>query len=1052
MKTIYSKSVVRAIVSVSLLAAAGAAAAATTTVNLTAQRMTATLPDGKTVPMWGYCKGTDQSATPISPNPCPAPAATAAWAPGPTITVTSGDTLTINFSNSLPVQTSIVVLGQIGGGLGTPTKIDSPTHAPQTQTTWPANGDAAFTPPTQGQRVRSFATEVGKGATAPLSWANLKPGTYIYETGTLPSIQAPMGLYGVLVVTQPPTAAGGTSNAYPGMPPAPGVPYDYDTALLFSEIDPVQNAAVDNAALNNASLTARFDDTTCVPNCYPAAVNYTPTYFLINGQAYDQSAPQKSAFSVAGTSALPGAASAPGRVLIRLLNAGLRTHIPSFVGLPMSIVAEDGNLAPGKPKLQNEVLLTAGKTHDVLVNPPITATAYSPSTFPLFDRQLSLSGDNKSSSGMQGFLQVASAGAAAGTVGALPAAATPTVVDDNFQVPLNTTINGNVKLNDIAVGAVATTSTPANGALVFNADGTFTYTPASGYIGTQTFTYNVAAATTGGATVTLNIATGGLGGPPTANADTYVSTISTKFTSTRPGLLSNDTDPRGYPLTAAWVSNGDCGTVTVNADGSFTALRAGTGKSCTFTYSAVNSQGTKSTTAGTATVTFIPDKMVTGPAIAVTDQNGAAVGDYRWIIQEDLTFKVDPTGTPSLATRTLGTSFHRSYMPVVATGCVGPVSCGTGQFVRGAAAGAAQETPPEQAVLDPTKHYYVSILPGDAGGDANGDPGHSMGGAEIKPQVNHAWAPISVNSNAYPWVPAQLSVYIYEDNSPINNQDDLNETGLGGFNIVVVDAVGRSGDPAGQQTYDAYGMPLSNALLGTPGCPDGLNTRTNGTATSATGNTVGVIYTCPNAPANFRGDPARYALAGHALIKNLTPARYDVLAHPGAAREGAGEVWWQTETLEGTQAQDAFTGVNEPVYFQEFGPPGFHTTIGFVNPDNVKRFARQNRLTGPYHITGRVTNQHMSRPSNTVLWDSESFDLLSSTTCQVGLNSQGGSGPGIAIASCDRDGNWSLDNVPAGSYEVVIWDQWLDQIINTQAVVVDAAHAPNNTLAMGDIP
>jgi len=33
-------------------------------------------------------------------------------------------------------------------------------------------------------------------------------------------------------------------------------------------------------------------------------------------------------------------------------------------------------------------------------------------------------------------------------------------------------------------------------------------------------------------------------------------------------------------------------------------------------------------------------------------------------------------------------------------------------------------------------------------------------------------------------------------------------------------------------------------------------------------------------------------------------------------------LWWQTETLEGTPAQDAFVGVAEPTYFQEFGPPG----------------------------------------------------------------------------------------------------------------------------------
>ena len=140
----------------SLVLVAGLAGAANTvtTVNLTAQRMNTTLPDGSTVPMWGYC------TTPALPGKC-----TGAWAQGPTITVpydaVNGSALTINLTNYLPVPTSLVVLGQWGGGLGTPAKAAGPTHAPQTQTTWPGNGAAspAFTPPAQGQRVTSFATD-----------------------------------------------------------------------------------------------------------------------------------------------------------------------------------------------------------------------------------------------------------------------------------------------------------------------------------------------------------------------------------------------------------------------------------------------------------------------------------------------------------------------------------------------------------------------------------------------------------------------------------------------------------------------------------------------------------------------------------------------------------------------------------------------------------------------------------------------------------------------------------------------------------------------------
>jgi hypothetical protein len=355
--------------------------------------------------------------------------------------------------------------------------------------------------------------------------------------------------------------------------------------------------------------------------------------------------------------------------------------------------------------------------------------------------------------------------------------------------------------------------------------------------------------------------------------------------------------------------------------------------------------------------------------------------------------------------------------------------------------------------LDPNKNYYISILSGDAADPVISDTGvgHIMGGAEI----GHALvarlptadpADVTIRVQPTPLTPSQMSIFIYEDNLPTNGQDDLNEQGLGGFNIILMDPAGRTGDVAGQQTYDASNMPLSNALLGTPGCPDDRNGNTNGTGASAAGNLVGVVYTCPNAPPGFTGDPATYALAGHALIKNLTPARYDVIAHPAGWREAAGEVWWQTETLEGTPAQDAFTGINEPAYFQEFGPPGFHTTIGFVN---ARSFAP---LSGAGVVKGAITNQHMSRPSDVTLWDAGSYELLSSTVCQIALNSQGGTGPTIAVTACQPDGAFEFKNVPAGTYELAIWDYWLDQIIQTEAVTVAAGQTVTVGDAVGHVP
>ncbi len=1044
------------------------------TVNLTAQRMTTVLRDGTASPMWGFCQTGSTGCV-----------SGGSWAPGPTLVAAAGDDLSINLTNNLKLPTSLVILGQAGGGVGTPTMMAGPVHNAQNFTTFPGNADVrpdgpAFVPPPQGPRVRSFGLEVAPGATATLTWNNLKPGTYIYETGTLPSLEVPMGLYGVLVVTTAPTAtAAGT--AYPG------VSYDDEIALLLSEMDPVQNAAVDAAANAGADLNFRNDPTcartpgSCRP-AYPAAVNYTPTYFFINGQAFDRTAPQASQYLLGDTAAYRS-----GNMLVRLLNTGSRTHVPTIVGAPgMRLVAEDGNLAPGNPKAQSEVLLTAGKTLDVLMSPPASASgsSYASGTYPVFDRSLSLSTDNHPNGGMQGFIlvnhaaaptQQVTVGGVASTVpvpgapGNLPTAVAAAANSDSFNVPYNGSKSGDVTANDVGVSKVALSGNVSHGTLSLLADGRFTYTPTKGYTGSDQFTYVGNGVSTLTATVTLIV--GAKGGPPIANPDTFSSNVAGKFSAARPGVLANDTDPSNYTLTAcvadstgacpaSAVSASTCSAVTLNPDGSFSATASGA--SCHFRYRAVNSQGTQSTSTALVTINFAAASNLAVSVVDATD--GTAIGDYRWTLQEDLTFKSEQSVTPSVSTRTIGTSFHRSHMTVVATGCVGAVSCGAGQSVRGQPVTinlASVETRPDRVALDASKRYYISILPGDAGNPAGGcDPttstvcaadgsGHIMGGAEIRPLANGTWAPVSIKLQKTPIQPAQLSIYIYEDNAPTNGQNDLNENGLGGFNIILMDPAGRTGDVAGQQTYDAFNMPLSNALLGTPGCPDELNRRTNGNQTTADGNLVGAVYTCPNAPPGYNGDPARYALAGHALIKNLTPARYDVIAHPAAAREEAGEVWWQTETLEGTPAQDAFVGINEPVYFQEFGPPGFHTTIGFVNPGHVAAYATANRLTGPATIVGKVTNQHMSHPSDVTLWDSSSYDLLFSTTCQVVLNSQSGTGPAIAAAQCDPDGNYTLAGIPAGTYDLAVFDQWLDQIIQNVAVTVPPGV---NRVDMGNIP
>src|SRR5205085_5768727 len=106
-------------------------------------------------------------------------------------------------------------------------------------------------------------------------------------------------------------------------------------------------------------------------------------------------------------------------------------------------------------------------------------------------------------------------------------------------------------------------------------------------------------------------------------------------------VLQNDVDPSGLPLSAdpSSLANISAGlNVLLHADGSFTATAPG-GGSYSFTYKARNSQNTASA-AATVNLTFQPASNL---GIKILDAKTLGeIKDYRWIIEEDRTFAIDP--------------------------------------------------------------------------------------------------------------------------------------------------------------------------------------------------------------------------------------------------------------------------------------------------------------------------------------------------------------------------------------------------------------------------
>jgi hypothetical protein len=1197
----------------SLLLLGSSAAYAQQVINLTAAPSNATMPDGSIVPMWGYNCGAlaannpspaatcaaSNSTVVTTPATASAAAVTTGWSPV-VITVpvaTTGSTsLTINltnnlsFSNSNTVPTSLVIVGQIGGGLGSSrTTTPSPAHAAQS-VTWPvADTGPTFVAPPQGPRVQSLATEVAAGATTALTWSALKPGTYLIESGTHPSIQGPMGLYGILVVTDAPTAASGIETAvgcaYPSVTTttsgtsltcAAAATYDAEVPMILSEMDPVQNNAVSTAVnLPGFSETTVWSGqpggcgnpaTTNSGNCYPPAVNYTPLFYMINGVAFNKTNASASLFPVTPATIAP-AAGTTGSVLVRIVNAGLRMHVPAMVGAQVAgatggsnpivtgykVIAEDGNPLPGVPKIRSEIFMAAGKTYDVVINGNTTSgTTISPyaSAIALFDRELSLSANAfERDAGMLAYIGVnptatlpstPSIGAAVAnpdTYNALVAGVTLTVTD-----PTKGLIG-----NDVNVYGVTLLAPPANGTVTLNKNGTFTYVP-SGTATSDSFTYCANGTVTGG------VCSSGISASVTLAASDIVDTAGVtckavpSFTSAQatylaiktPGVLVGCADGAGLPLTVDTTTIVPSSGLTVLADanGGFTAVASSAGP-YSFTFQAQNTLKAHSA-ATTVNLTF-----PTGSGLTVTVLDGqdkvTTISDYRWVIEEDRTFFINPAcstnptpaGCPTTAlgiVPTLGTNFHTSYMPYVAQGCTGPLSCESGQTAYNPATGGhtavvcdvgngqcrpdtsgngMTPTLPGGVALDPTKHYYLSILPGDAAtpfaygysgaGCENGSAaapsgavcGHGMGGAPIPPACipvapattcTGTFAPVMVLTQPSPYPPGKLSVMVFEDDFPLNGEQDGGggvdvlgaiEPGLGGFQIHLWDAMGGNGDFTGQMTYDMFNQPLTNSLAGqidpTTGqnaCPIGVNatsattgsnTTTLSTDPTATGIT-GMIVTCPK----YEADGTTLSpLGGQAVIANLMPGRWGVIATPGADRIARGEEWLQTNTLDGQKAHDVFTRIGEPSYFQEFGPASYHVTVGFANPAIIN--ARKQYLcngTDPSSpqpgvayvcnntITGKVTGEHLSRTPDERLYSTGTHDAFAWSQCYVSFGDP--DGEDFAFTKCNSDGTFTLSGLPPGDWRVTVFDQWNDALVDGLSTPVGIVGG-GQTINMGDI-
>ena len=306
-------------------------------------------PGGASVPMWGYvvedgtCYNAADTLTRLAcVNSLPA---LGMDVPGPRVSVPAGDDLNVFLSNGLSVPTSIMIQGQ-----------KKPASAGGAGPTWNDNTTGNRTNLTQ--RVRSFGSEAAaNGGSESYSWTAtggnpLKVGSSILHSGTYPQQQVYMGLYAAVTMNEvdpdlTPDTGSLMAEAYPG------VAYEDEVLLFYSEIDPVLNADIAGGGAGTST-----------------SIHYHPKWFLVNGEPYEAGV----------TSDIFAGSETEDTTLVRLLSTTGETHVPTLQGMYMDIQAEDGipytyqeidgtgvETVTAAPRTQYSAMLPPLKTKDAIL-------------------------------------------------------------------------------------------------------------------------------------------------------------------------------------------------------------------------------------------------------------------------------------------------------------------------------------------------------------------------------------------------------------------------------------------------------------------------------------------------------------------------------------------------------------------------------------------------------------------------------------------------------------------------------------------------------------
>ena len=243
---------------------------------------------------------------------------------------------------------------------------------------------------------------------------------------------------------------------------------------------------------------------------------------------------------------------------------------------------------------------------------------------------------------------------------------------------------------------------------------------------------------------------------------------------------------------------------------------------------------------------------------------------------------------------------------------------------------------------------------------------------------------LTEQSEDHPLPLGKIRVFVFEDNTWANGAPDTEEAGLEGFKVGLEEQTGSA------VTVDYNNKPLC-----------GGNCLTDDT--------------------------------GFSQLDDLGPATYFIDVHPPdqPCNSDPDSRWYQTTTIDGglqllAPVEEGSDGTGAPGE-QLWEPPNNRTAYWFGFVCAPTPFARP----GTGEITGRARNWVEWAPYTTGTYNEpvgKPFVALSdSSTDQT-----------IYVGRGDEDGNFDIPNVPAGTYNLSVWDEQLTYIMRFKPLTVAA--------------